>query len=50
MDDEALPHFARVSQNIVAVVALLHGLLEAAMPEDYRAHHKIRMLLDHAMM
>ena len=44
-DDEALPHFARASQNIPAMVALLHGLPEAATPEDHQAHREIRMLL-----
>ena len=34
-DDETLPHFARASQNIVVTTALLHGLSEAAMPEDH---------------
>ena len=48
-DDEALPRFARASHNIAAAVALLHGLLEAAMPEDHRAHHEIRMLLERAV-
>ena len=33
-DDETLPHFARASQNIAAATALLHGLPEAATPED----------------
>ena len=33
-DDETLPRFARASQNIAAAKALLHGLLEAMMPED----------------
>ena len=33
-DDEALPRFTRASQNIAVVVALLHGISEAAMPED----------------
>ena len=47
-DDETLPHFARASQNITAAMALLHGLLEAATPEDRRAHHEIRTLLERA--
>jgi len=47
-NDEAIPCFARASQNIAAAVALLHGLLEAAMPEDRRAHHEIRTLLERA--
>ena len=46
-DDEALPCFTRASQNIATAMALLHGLLEATMPEDHRAHHKIRTLLEH---
>jgi hypothetical protein len=29
-DDEDLPHFARASQNIAAMVALLRGLLKPA--------------------
>ena len=33
-DNEALPRFARASQNIAVMAALLHSLLEAAMPED----------------
>ena len=45
VDDEALPHFARVSQNITAMAGLLHGLLGAVTPEDHRAHHEIRTLL-----
>ena len=47
-DDEALPHFARASQNIAAMAALLRGLPEPATPEDRRAHHEIRMLLERA--
>ena len=35
---ETLPHFAWASQNIAATTALLHGLTEATMPEDRRAH------------
>ena len=46
-DDETLPHLARASQNIAAAMALLHGLLEATTPEDRRAHHEIRTLLEH---
>ena len=45
-DDEALPHFTRVSQNIAAVAAFLQGLLEPATPEDHRAHLEIRTLLE----
>ena len=45
-DDGALPHFARASQNIPAMVALLHGLPEAATPEDRQAHREIRTLLE----
>ena len=37
-NDGTLPHFARVSQNIAATTALLHGLPEAAMSKDRRAH------------
>ena len=47
-NDETLPHFARASQNITAAMALLHGLLEAATPEDRRAHREIHMLLERA--
>ena len=47
-DDEALPCFTRVSQSIATAVALLHGLLEAAMPKDHRAHHEIHTLLERA--
>ena len=47
-NDEALPRFTWASQNITAATALLHGLPEAAMPEDRRAHHEIRMLLERA--
>ena len=39
---------ARVSQNITAATTLLHGLLEAVTPEDCRAHHEIRTLLERA--
>ena len=31
-DDETLPHFARASQNIATIMALLHGLPEATTP------------------
>ena len=48
-NDEALPRFAQASQNITTAMALLHGLPEAAMPEDHRAHHEIRMLLERAV-
>jgi hypothetical protein len=34
-DDETLPHFTQASQNIATTTALLHGLLEAATPEDH---------------
>ena len=44
-DDQVLPHFARVSQNIAAVVALLRGLLEPTTLEDRWAHRKVQMLL-----
>ena len=47
-DDEALPNFTRMSQNIAAMAALLRGLLGPATPEDRWAHHKIRTLLEHA--
>ena len=47
-DDEALPRFARVSQNITTTAALLRGLLDAPTPEDRRAHHEIRTLLERA--
>ena len=49
MDDEALPHFARTSQNIAATVALLCGLPEAVTPEHHRAHHEICTLLERAV-
>ena len=48
VDDEALPRFARASQNIAATMALLHGLLDAATPEDHQAHHEIRTWLERA--
>ena len=48
VDDETLPRFARASQNIAAATTLLHGLLEAATPEDCRAHREIRTLLERA--
>ena len=47
-DDGTLPHFARASQNIAAVTALLHGLPEAATSEDRRACREIRTLLERA--
>ena len=47
-DDQALPHFARASQNIVVAAALLRGLLEPTTLEDRWAHHEIRMLLERA--
>ena len=34
VDDEALPHYARASQNIIAVEALIRGLLGATTPKD----------------
>ena len=43
---KALPHFARASQNIAAVVALLWGLLGPVTPEDRRTHREIRTLLE----
>ena len=49
VDDEALPRFARESQNIAVAAALLHGLLEAAMPEDRQAHYEICTLLERAV-
>ena len=47
-DDDALPHFTRVSQNIAAATALLRGLSGPMTPEDCRAHREIRMLLKRA--
>ena len=47
-DDEALPRYARASQNIAAATTLLHGLPEAATLEDHQAHHEIRTLLERA--
>ena len=47
-DDETLPHFAQASQNITTAMALLHGLPEATMPEDHRAHYEIHTLLERA--
>ena len=47
-DDETLSRFAGASQNIAATMALLHGLLEAATPEDRWVHHEIRTLLERA--
>ena len=47
-DDGTLPHFARASQNITAATALLHGLPEAVIAEDHRAHREIRTLLERA--
>ena len=48
-DDQALPHFARASQNIAAMAALLRGLSEPATPKDRWAHHEIRTLLERAV-
>ena len=45
-DDEALPRFARESQNIATAMALLHGLPEATTPKDRQAHYEIHMLLE----
>ena len=47
-DNETLLHFARASQNIAATTALLHGLPEAATPEDHWAHSEIHTLLERA--
>ena len=49
-DDEALPHFARASQNIAAAMALLRGLPELATPEDRWDHREISTLLERAAM
>ena len=49
-DDEALSRFARASQNITTATALLHGLPEAATPEDHWAHHEIHTLLERAVV
>ena len=49
IDDGTLPHFAQASQNIAAVMALLHGLLEATTSEDRWAHREIRTLLERAV-
>ena len=46
---ETLPHFVRVSQNITTAMALLHGLLEAMMPEDRQVHLEIRTQLERAV-
>jgi len=48
VDDEALPHFTRASQNITTVPALLRGLPGPATPEDHWAHHEIHTLLERA--
>ena len=47
-NDEALPRFAHVSQNIAAMVALLQGLSEPATPEDRWTHRGIHTLLERA--
>ena len=47
-DDEAHPHFTRVSQNIAAMAALLRGLPGATTPKDHWGYHEIRMLLERA--
>ena len=49
VDDEAIPRFARVSQNIAATAALLRGLPEPATPENCQAHREIRTLLERAV-
>ena len=48
-DNEALPHFTRARKNIAAAAALLWGLSGPVTPEDRRAHHEIRTLLERAM-
>ena len=45
-DDEALSHFTQASQNIATMAALLRGLPKPTTPEDHRAHHEIRTLLE----
>ena len=45
-DDQALPHFARASQNIAASAALLGRLPVPATPQDQWAHREIHTLLD----
>jgi hypothetical protein len=47
-DDDGLPRFTRVSQNIAAAVALLRGLPEPMTSEGHQAQHEIRTLLEHA--
>ena len=47
-DEGTLPHFARASQNIATVMALLHGLPMATTSEDRRARREIRTLLERA--
>jgi hypothetical protein len=49
-DDEDLPHFARASQNIAAMLALLRGLPKPATPKDHWAHREIRTLLERSVM
>ena len=42
-DDEALPHFTQVSQNIAAAAALLRGLPGPTTPEDHWAHREMQV-------
>lgn len=47
-DDDGLPRFARASQNITAVAALLRGLPVPTTPEERKTQRDIRELLGHA--
>ena len=49
VDDEALPHFAWVSQNIAAASALLYGLLGTTTPKDHWVHREIHTLIERAV-
>ena len=49
-NDETLPHFARASQNIAAMAALLCGLPGPMTPEYHQAHREIRTLPKHVVV
>jgi hypothetical protein len=49
-DDNRLLCFARASQNIAMVVALLRRLLEPTTPKGRLAQHEIHPLLQHTVV
>lgn len=48
-DDGGLPRFARASQNIAAMTALLRGLSKQATPEAWQAQWEIHMMFERSV-